>query len=213
MSNPSGYSNVAFHKARQDPDGYPARHCEPSWADQTHWAVNWANEAVESEALRDAINREVTLITNVSPPSLRGFEPFNIKNNVTLGGTTFTFCPVCGAIVGMVDLRGVQWSGPDNPLALFEYTLYTNEQMAQLRAEYCPNGCNPKEFGKPGMPLNTSVNATATHPELWVKKDPSGHVVEIISAASMDRVLNSDYGEAAFAAALAIVSTERLCVS
>ena len=147
--------------------------------------------------MRGAIDREVALISNVVPPSLDGFEPLDIKNNVTVRGTVFTFCPVCGAIVGMVDSRGVQWSGPDNPLALFEYTLYTNEQMERLRTEYCPHGCNPKEFGKPGMPLNTSVNATATSPSLWVKKDPSGQVVEIISVASMSRVLNANYGEVA----------------
>ena len=53
------------------------------------------------------------------------------------------------------------------------YTLYTNDQMTALRAEYCPQGCNPNEFGKPGMPLNNSVNATPSSPSLWLKKDPT----------------------------------------
>ena len=42
MANSSGYANTAFHAARQDPNGYPAKHCEPSWADQTNWAVKWS---------------------------------------------------------------------------------------------------------------------------------------------------------------------------
>ena len=54
MANASGYANSVFHAARQDPDGYPARHCEPSWSDQTDWAVKWANEAIEDAELRAA---------------------------------------------------------------------------------------------------------------------------------------------------------------
>ena len=80
------YTNAVFHKARQDPKGYPARHCEPSWADQTNWAVKWANEAIEDHVLRNAINDEVRLLSNVAPPSLDGFEAANISSNVTLGG-------------------------------------------------------------------------------------------------------------------------------
>jgi hypothetical protein len=35
MRNASGYANAAFHAARQDPNGYPAKHCEPSWVRKT----------------------------------------------------------------------------------------------------------------------------------------------------------------------------------
>jgi hypothetical protein len=72
--------------------------------------------------------------------------------------------------------------------------LYTNEQMTALRSEYCPHGCNPKEFGKPGMPLNTSVNATPAAPSLWLKKDAQGALSEVITMATMDTVLNVQYG-------------------
>ena len=36
MANASGYANAAFHAARDDPNGYPARHCEPSWTDRKY---------------------------------------------------------------------------------------------------------------------------------------------------------------------------------
>lgn len=67
--------------------------------------------------------------------------------------------------------------------------------MASLRAEYCPHGCNPNEFGNPGMPLNSSVNATPAAPVLYLKTDPAtGNVSEIITMATMDTGLNLDYG-------------------
>jgi hypothetical protein len=123
MYNSSGYMNEAFHAARQDPDGYPARHCEPSWADQTNWAVKWANEAIEDTTLRSTIEAEVAMLSNVVAPSLEGFAAADIKKagaSFDLGGTTLTFCPVCGAIIGMMDKRGVVWASPNNPMALFE---------------------------------------------------------------------------------------------
>jgi hypothetical protein len=39
MRNASGYANAAFHAARQDPNGYPAKHCEPSWVRKTPFAM------------------------------------------------------------------------------------------------------------------------------------------------------------------------------
>jgi len=116
-------------------------------------------------------------------------------SEVDLGGTNLTLCPSSGAIVGLTDRRGVGWASPRNPMALFEYVLYTNDQMAQVRADYCPHGCNPKEFGKPGMPLNTSVSATPSDPMLWLKKDPAtGAVMEAVTMAVMDHALNIQYG-------------------
>jgi hypothetical protein len=67
--------------------------------------------------------------------------------------------------------------------------------MSNFRAEYCPNGCNGKEFGKPGMPLNTSVNATPLNPTLWVKEEKgTGNVVEILTVSTMASALNVEYG-------------------
>eukprot|EP01052_Picozoa_sp_SAG31_P028953 SAG31_NODE_2838_length_5017_cov_3.102074_4_plen_153_part_00 len=59
MYNASGYANAVFHAARQDPRGYPAKHCEPSWKDQTNWATKWASEAIEDAELRAAIDSEL----------------------------------------------------------------------------------------------------------------------------------------------------------
>jgi hypothetical protein len=80
MENSSGYHNTAFHAARNDPNGYPARHCEPSWIDQTNWAVKWANEAIEDKALRDSINQEVAMMSSVTAPSTAGFTKSDIKS-------------------------------------------------------------------------------------------------------------------------------------
>jgi hypothetical protein len=197
MANSSGYANAAFHAARQDPNGYPAKHCEPSWADQTNWAVTWANEAIEDSNLRSKIDAEVEMLSNVEPPSLVGFSKADISSvgqDVKLGGNTLSFSTDTGAITGFVDQRNVSWASVDHQLALFEYTLYTNDQMAALRTEYCPSGCNPKEFGKPGMPLNASVNATPFAPSIWLKKEVSGEVSEVITIASMRKELNVEYG-------------------
>ena len=194
MANASGYANSVFHAARQDPDGYPARHCEPSWSDQTDWAVKWANEAIEDAELRAAIDDEVELLSSARAPSLDGFARADIATVVSLGGTELRFSPQHGAIIGLKDTRGQEWARPSSPLALFEYVLFTNAQMTALRAEYCPSGCNPKEFGKPGMPLNTSVNATPSAPSLWLKRTAGGGTTEVITMATMEASLNRDYG-------------------
>ena len=117
--------------------------------------MKWANEAIEDDTLRDVINKEVEMMSSVTAPSLDGFTKADISGTtVSMGGTTVTLSPKHGAIIGLLDARGVQWASAINPLGLFSYTLYTNDQMTDFRTEYCPNGCNPKEFGKPGMPLN-----------------------------------------------------------
>ena len=87
------------------------------------------------------------------------------------------------------------------------YVLYTNDQMTALRADYCPNGCNGKEFGKPGQPLTTPVNVTPSAPKLYLKQRPkrgsgqgsvqdagSDVITEILTVATMPEELHRDYG-------------------
>lgn len=132
MANASGYANAAFHAARNDPDGYPARHCESSWKDQTNWAIKWANEAIEDAGLRGAIESEVQLITaSIAPdPVSEGFLPAagSISKDgraIPLGssGAEVTICPDTGAVCGLRDRRGVEWASPTNPLGLFAYVV------------------------------------------------------------------------------------------
>eukprot|EP00039_Didymoeca_costata_P021307 m.344143 g.344143 ORF g.344143 m.344143 type:complete len:974 (-) comp23897_c0_seq1:105-3026(-) len=197
MANATGYMNDVFHAARNDPNGYPRRHCEPSWTDQTNWAVKWANEAIQDKSLRSTIESEVDEIMNVVQPNplSQGFTKADISKSYNLSeyGLTVAFCQDTGAICELSDAkRGNSWASMKSPLGLFTYTLYTNDQMTNVRNEYCPNGCNPKEFGKPGMPLNTSVNATPSEAVLYMKTSPIG--IEFLSMTKMESDLNSKYG-------------------
>eukprot|EP00035_Acanthoeca_spectabilis_P029436 m.474504 g.474504 ORF g.474504 m.474504 type:complete len:967 (-) comp36357_c0_seq1:352-3252(-) len=197
MSDPTGYPNPAFHKVRADPDGYAQKNCQPSWVDQTNWAVTWANAAVEDSGLRGAIDAELEAIMEPNPVDLAGFTPVPTPTaRVTLAsGVSLAVCPGTGAICSLRDTAGQEWS--NGSIGLFTYSLYTNDQMAAFRDEYCaPHGCNPNEFGKPGMPLNASVTA---HPVqvvgVWSQILPGNtRPSTVLIHVAMDVALNRDYG-------------------
>ena len=203
MGNPGNmtahdYQNSVFHAVRADVQGgYARKNCEVSWTDQTNWAVKWALEAVENVTLRDAIAAEQATITSptLPDPSAEGFTRASFDEDITIGRVVLNFSSTNGAMVGLTDETGVQWASESNPLGLFTYSLYTNDQMKDLRSEYCPNGCNANEFGKPGMPLDAAILASPVATGIWLKKNPkTGGVVEILTLSTMQFELNTGYG-------------------
>jgi hypothetical protein len=154
---------------------------------------------VKDTSLRAAIDAEVALINaaKAPDPSGSGYERVTAGTLIKLAnGVSVMICEDTGAVCGLVDADGRSWASPSRQLALFTYTLYTNDQMSAFRDEYCaPHGCNPNEFGKAGMPLNDSVTAT---PErvvgVWVKRNDNGLATEVLSLALMDPSLNVLYG-------------------
>ena len=150
--------------------------------------------------LARAIENETEMLSEATAPDPLGegfFPVTDINKEISLGHLRVSICAASGAVCGLRDtLSGQQWASPAHPLALFTYSLYTNERMSDLRSEYCPHGCNAKEFGKPGMPLNNSVNATPTNPSVWVKPNPNGtdEAAQVLTRGWMDVSLNRDYG-------------------
>lgn len=197
VSDPSGYSNSQFHAARADPEGYPRKNCENYWVDQTNWAMKWANEAIEDPGLCAAIADEVAQLSPVAPdPVAEGFSSVGLGATIELSGNnTIVMCGNVSAICSFRDARGTQWASDRHPLGLFSYSLYTTDQIAAYLAEYCPNGCSPNEYGKPGMPLKDAVVVSPSLAALWIKRSTAEDGYdELLALGTLPAALNQEYG-------------------
>ena len=200
MSNPAGYYNAKFHAARADPEGYPRQNCENYWIDQTNWAIKWANEAIEDPDLRVAITDEVAQLASPAAPDpqAEGFTRVGLGTTIELSGNhTIAMCGNVSAICSFRDAHGVEWASEEHPLGLFSYSLYTTEQFDAFLAEYCPNGCSPNEFSKPGMPRKEAAVVSPNLQALWIKRrtaEDGSASDELLALGTMPATLNQDYG-------------------
>jgi len=165
LNDTQNWTNVQFEAARSQPN---YQLLVEAWIEQRSFLYNavaaLGNSGRYGELARE-MNDTLDAIAKPVLPSTSGFQPIsNFSQVFSAGDYSLQFDAATGAIASLLNTKtNVQYAGPNNLLALFQYQTYNQNDYNNLFEEYfyfdaTPTSWAAGDFGKPNC---TSANPTS----------------------------------------------------